>query len=105
MGSYNPLVFVLGLVTAAGVSGVAYLPGFRKRLRGAGVRTGGRDGPLRPAGCTTGSTCPRRPGCRAGFLASEVPLGASAPILRIPPEPPFGKGPPTPLRRGPSFGA
>lgn len=25
MGSYNPLVFVLGLVTAAGVSGVAYL--------------------------------------------------------------------------------
>ncbi len=25
MGSYNPLVFVLGLVAAAGVSGVAYL--------------------------------------------------------------------------------
>ncbi|WP_022798609.1 DUF981 domain-containing protein [Thermus islandicus] len=44
MGSYNPLVFVLGLVTAAGVSGVAYLLAL---ARGAEERAlGQRYGPL-----------------------------------------------------------
>ena len=44
MGSYNPLVFVLGLVTAAGVTGVAYLLAL---ARGGESRVLGREyGPI-----------------------------------------------------------
>lgn len=44
MGSYNPLVFVLGLVTAAGVTGVAYMLAL---ARGGESRVLGREyGPI-----------------------------------------------------------